>query len=602
MIQRNLLLLGALVAAVAAETPSNQPSVRVERQRVLYYSKEYLRHAQYLRKKGGDSIVSWGWRILEWPLDSGKYRETVPENPKYRFSNGSVAMDVDGDGNDELIVSRYERENWKGHEFLWYERVPGQAAWREHKIGYIEAPGKEMPHDMQPLLMRLPDGSMLQSFVLTIGRLDMYLFERPRDPREPWHLFPIGHLPDPPQSGMQIADINGDGRPDIVTGMFWVECPPDPRTGTWKFHRYGDWDSHHKPWGGMNKHGVADFDGDGSLEIAVNEAESPDSRLMIYKRDPSNPDGLWKSTLLDTGLYCPHTMVVADVNGDGRPDILVGEMDAGGWEFPLITNPRIYAYLNEGGLKFRRVILAEGLGIHEGKIAPVKYDGHLMLFGNSTTQPWFDGMITNLTTYTLEPLPRVDRTQYLFQDDFEGRLSEGWSWVREQPQTWSLRKGALVVRTLPGTLWGSTNTAKNLLLRELPSHESDWAAEVRVSLHPSLDGEQAGLLLYGDDDNYIKLVKEYKDRAYAILVREQNQSGKTIGRLPISEDAVELRLVSRAGVVQAYMREGSAGAWRLVGECEPLPRSGLRIGLLTHVSPGETDRSAEFSWFRILQR
>ena len=223
-----------------------------------------------------------------------------------------------------------------------------------------------------------------------------------------------------------------------------------------------------------------------------------------------------------------------------------------------------------------------------------------MLFGNSTTQPWFDGMITNLTTYTLEPLPRLDRTQSLFKEDFEGRLGEGWSWVREQPQTWSLRNGTLVARTLPGTLWGSTNTAKNLLLRQIPS-QSDWAAEVRVSLHPTLDGEQAGLLLYSDDDNYIKLVKENKDRAYAILVREQNQSAKTIGRLPVAEDGVELRLASRTGVVQAYMREGTAGEWRLVGECEPLPRTGLRIGLLTHVSSGETDRSAEFSRFRIVQ-
>lgn len=381
---------------------SSGKSVRVERQRILFYSKEYLRHSQYLQGRDHDTIAAWGWRILEWGLDSTRYEERVPEDPKYRFSNGACAMDVNGDGEDELIIGRYERENWPGHEILWYERPSNRKTWIAHQIGIIHAPGKEMPHDIACLSVPLPGGKVFTGIFLTIDREDIYLFERPADPKKPWPRYDLGKLPSRQQSGMVVADINRDGRPDVVTGMYWLECPPDPRIGPWKAHRFGDWDKTNPPWGGMNKHGVADFNNDGSLDIVVDEAEIPGARLAIFTRDPKHPDHLWTSKEIDTGLYCPHTMAVADLNGDGRPDIVVGEMSAGGWEVPMNPYPRIYAYINQGNLTFRRIVLSDGFGIHEGKIAPQLFEGKILLYGNSTSQTWFDGQTTHLSTWTLE--------------------------------------------------------------------------------------------------------------------------------------------------------------------------------------------------------
>ena len=31
----------------------------------------------------------------------------------------------------------------------------------------------------------------------------------------------------------------------------------------------------------------------------------------------------------------------------------------------------------------------------------------------------------------------------LFEDCFEGKLADGWTWLRENPDTWRLRDGAL---------------------------------------------------------------------------------------------------------------------------------------------------------------
>jgi regulation of enolase protein 1 (concanavalin A-like superfamily) len=349
----------------------------------------------------------------------------------------------------------------------------------------------------------------------------------------------------------------------------------------------------------MNKHGIADFDGDGELEIVVDEAENEGSRVGIFKRDPKNPNSLWKWSLIDTDLYCPHTLEVADLNGDGMPDFLIGEMDAGGWQFPYNPKPRLIAYLNQGGGKFQKVVLAEGLGTHEGKFAPKPFHGRMLFYANSTIQPGFDGMITNLTTWTIQPAGQPVE-QVLFQDGFAGKIGKGWSWVREQADAWKAGENGLTMRTLPGALWGETNTARNLLLRPAPE-EGDFAAEVTVSIRGALDGEQAGLLWYGDDDDYIKLVNEFKGgQPFLILVREEKDKGQEIGRIPAPDGAVTLRLISHAGWIRAQARTRGSDSWQTVDECPDLMVGTKRVGVFTVVS-GQTNRSARFQNFRLLR-
>src|SRR5205085_3605920 len=95
-------------------------------------------------------------------------------------------------------------------------------------------------------------------------------------------------------------------------------------------------------WGGMVKHALADIDGDGRPEIVGAEAEIPNARLGVFRRDPEKPEGLWEYQEIVKGLYCPHSLLAADVDRDGRLDLIVGEMTAGGWDFPLNPVPKIF--------------------------------------------------------------------------------------------------------------------------------------------------------------------------------------------------------------------------------------------------------------------
>jgi hypothetical protein len=66
---------------------------------------------------------------------------------------------------------------------------------------------------------------------------------------------------------------------------------------------------------------------------------------------------------------------VSGVGEDGRPDCLISEMDAGGWEFPYTPKPRLIAYLNQGGRKFQKVVLAEGAGHARRQVCPEMVPG-----------------------------------------------------------------------------------------------------------------------------------------------------------------------------------------------------------------------------------
>jgi len=87
--------------------------------------------------------------------------------------------------------------------------------------------------------------------------------------------------------------------------------------------------------------------------------------------------------------------------------------------------------------------------------------------------------------------PRV-----VFQDRFEGKLGEGWTWLRENPQTWRIKDSALEIRVEPGV----AHNVKNALLRQAPDRRTGkkYAAEVTITMTapPTKQYEQAGITWY----------------------------------------------------------------------------------------------------------
>ncbi|MBN1291746.1 MAG: hypothetical protein JXB48_07890 [Candidatus Latescibacteria bacterium] len=397
------LMLFAVLSAVSCSTEPglNVPGISVEMRLIDNLGEEHIANVVYRYDPDGDTFTGWGDRIVEWPVESsGGLKETVPNDGIHIYSNGGCAMDVDGDGSDEIVVGRSLAPDHSKPCVYWFDPDNGDT-WTSYLAATFDTGAYTSPHDIVPVTFNR-NGDVIRGVVTVIARKRLVWLKIPDNPHELWIVHDIAEFDAPRQSGIELGDINGDIRTDVVCGMFWAECPKDPENGQWTIRRYGDWDANN--WGGMASQEIVDLDVDGVMEIAATEAEIPDARFAVFRRNMDDIDELWAADVIDSTLYCPHSLISADLNADDTPDLITGEMTAGGWEFPMNDNPQILAWLNRGDGSFIRVVIHEGLGVHEMKQAPEKPDRSVMIYSADEIQPYkFKNMNTHVVNWLIRP-------------------------------------------------------------------------------------------------------------------------------------------------------------------------------------------------------
>lgn len=169
----------------------------------------------------------------------------------------------------------------------------------------------------------------------------------------------------------------------------------------------------------------------------------------------------------------------------------------------------------------------------------------------------------------------ADDGEVIFQDKFDGKLAEGWSWEREDRATWRTGPVGLEVRVQPGNMWGPANNAKNVLVRLIPV-PTDAPVEISVTFSnaPTAQWEQANLVWFYDDSNMVKLGQELVTGRFSIVMgREENDRARTVAIIPLDDNTVELRLQAFHNRIRGQFRTRYWSEWRDVGECD-LPVKG----------------------------
>jgi hypothetical protein len=299
-----------------------------------------------------------------WYENPGWERHDVAKAPK--LSVGGSLGDITGNGRPDLVAGQniHKRKLW------WFE-IPDDP--REQWTRRLITDDFEKYHDTAVADV---DGDGENEVVgLSQESQTVFYYDIPEDPtREPW---PAANrhvvAEDLDVEGVAVEDVDGDGAVEIVAG---------PNI----FHRTADgWDRESiAPDWKCTRIAIEDFDGDGDLEIALVEGDEPylddrPARLGVF--DPPE----WDLTLLHDDLSNPHSLDVADFDGDGNPDIFVAEMglEAG-------HEPRQFVFHNDGAGNFEERELGTGIPTHEAKVTDLDGDGVPDIVGKAYTEPRVD--------------------------------------------------------------------------------------------------------------------------------------------------------------------------------------------------------------------
>jgi hypothetical protein len=167
-------------------------------------------------------------------------------------------------------------------------------------------------------------------------------------------------------------------------------------------------------------------------------------------------------------------------------------------------------------------------------------------------------------------------------DDFDGKLVLGWEPVRHDPTHVSLDKhrGKLTITTQRGTIHGNEKAdvlslgtqAKNLyLIRNPASQGGDFIMTTRIeSFAPTSNWQQAGLMIYDDDDNYVKCDLEWNQQAPSdvvpVLLREVDQQSDFFSVIPERESESYWLRVTKRGKLYQYAYSIDGDTYTVVGE------------------------------------
>jgi hypothetical protein len=153
--------------------------------------------------------------------------------------------------------------------------------------------------------------------------------------------------------GLGFGDINGDGRGDFVVASGWLEAPADPAKGKWVLHPEFDLGTASVPIL------VADVNGDGLPDLIAGQGH--DYGLHWYEQKREKKARKWIKHPIDPFHSQFHALLWIDIDNDGQEDLITGKrFRAHNERDPGSFDPAGLYYYKWNGESFTKQIISYG--------------------------------------------------------------------------------------------------------------------------------------------------------------------------------------------------------------------------------------------------
>jgi hypothetical protein len=306
-----------------------------------------------------------------WPLLLILVSNTQADEPKWKqhtingrseFEAAGV-FDVDNDGRLDIISGDtwYHAPDWKpfhlrnverkGTYFTDFATLPIDyngdrhtdfftCSYFEKSVGWVENPGNfgatwayhelDTPGNIEAAwAVDLSGDGVLDLLPNSVNVVVWYEVVKKADAKPGVELKKHSLGSDAAGHGVGSGDVNGDGRTDLLTPKGWFEAPAQPGQAAWTWHP--DWQ--------LGATGIQilarDIDGDGLSDIVYGMGHDY-GLFWLHQAKGADGKPTWTKQTIDDSVASVHTLLWADLDGDGKP-------------FELVTGKRVYAHEIEPG-------------------------------------------------------------------------------------------------------------------------------------------------------------------------------------------------------------------------------------------------------------
>jgi PKD repeat protein len=245
------------------------------------------------------------------------------------------------------------------------------------------------------------------------------------------------------------------------------------------------------PWAGY-----CTFEKPGTYDFYCSAHNAMTGKVIVTaasNQDPTVTASRTPTGVVTTGTSLNFTAAASDPDGD----TLTYSWDFGDGSTSTQQNPS-HAFSNPGAYKVT-VTVSDGKG----------------------------GTASSSVTVSVVP---AQCTPGVWRDDLNGNeLGEWWNVLRRNDSL-VVANGTVKLPTDPGDIYEASNTAGNIVLRQAPS--GPFTITAKLNHQGQVQYQQGGIIVYGDDDNYVKFARTATNAAGGNLteifefIQEQNGTAR----------------------------------------------------------------------------